>query len=67
MFLVLAGLAAIPVLRDNLGFVAMDGLHWLLALGLSIPPMIVAEYGKFWDNYKYKEAERTRVAQQKII
>jgi magnesium-transporting ATPase (P-type) len=66
LFLVLAGLAAIPVLRDNLGFTAMDGLHWLLAIGLSIPPMIVAEYGKFWDNYKYKEAERIRVAQQKI-
>jgi magnesium-transporting ATPase (P-type) len=66
MFLVLGGLAAIPVFRDNLGFVAMDGTHWLLALGLSIPPMIVAEYGKFWDNYKYNESERTRVAQQKI-
>ncbi|MCL2761587.1 MAG: cation-translocating P-type ATPase [Treponema sp.] len=66
MFLVLAGLIAIPFLRDNLGFVAMDGYHWLIAFGISFIPMVIAEYGKFWDNYKYHEAERQRVAQQKI-
>jgi hypothetical protein len=44
----------------------MDGSHWLICLGLSFIPIMVAEYGKFWDNYKYKEAERQRVVQQKI-
>jgi magnesium-transporting ATPase (P-type) len=66
MFLVLGGLAAIPVFRDNLGFVAMDIIHWLIAFGISFVPIIVAEYGKFWDNYKYHEAERQRVMHQKI-
>jgi calcium-translocating P-type ATPase len=66
MFLVLGGLAAIPGLRENLGFVAMDKYHWLIAFGISFVPILVAEYGKFWDDYKYHEAERQRVKHQKI-
>ncbi|MDR0320832.1 MAG: cation-translocating P-type ATPase [Treponema sp.] len=66
MFLVLAGLAAIPPVASALGLVAMDRYHWLIVAGVSLLPLIVAEYGKFWDNYKYSEAERLRVNQQKI-
>jgi magnesium-transporting ATPase (P-type) len=66
MFLVIGGLALIPGLRESLGFVAMDPYHWLIAFGISLIPILVAEYGKFWDNYKYNEAERQRVAHQKI-
>ena len=66
MFLVLAGLVAIPPLASTLGFTALSGRHWLLALGMSFIPILIAEYGKFWDNYKYYEAEKNRVAQQKI-
>jgi magnesium-transporting ATPase (P-type) len=66
MFLVIGGLALIPGLRESLGFVAMDAYHWLIAFGISLVPILVAEYGKFWDNYKYNEAERQRVANQKI-
>jgi calcium-translocating P-type ATPase len=66
MFLILGALAATPGLRESMGFVAMDGYHWLIALGISFIPILVAEYGKFWDNYKYHEAERQRVAHQKI-
>jgi magnesium-transporting ATPase (P-type) len=66
MFLVLGGLAAIPGLRESLGFTAMDGYHWLIAFGISFVPILVAEYGKFWDDYRYHEAERQRVAHQKI-
>ena len=66
MFLVLAGMAAIPPVAKALGFVAMDNCHWLICLGISLIPFMVAEYGKFWDNYKYHEAERQRVKQQKI-
>jgi len=66
MVLMLAGMAAIPPIRNALGFVAMDIWHWLIAVGISLLPLIVAEYGKFWDNYKYHEAERLRVKQQKI-
>ncbi|MCL2443335.1 MAG: cation-translocating P-type ATPase C-terminal domain-containing protein [Treponema sp.] len=66
MFLVLAGMAAIPPVAKALNFVVMDGCQWLICIGLSIVPLIVAEYGKFWDNYKYHESERLRVEQQKI-
>jgi calcium-translocating P-type ATPase len=66
MFLILAGLVAIPPVAFNLGFVALSGRQWLIALGISLLPILVAEYGKFWDNYKYYEAEKIRVTQQKI-
>jgi magnesium-transporting ATPase (P-type) len=66
MFVILAGLVAIPPIASGLGFVAISGYHWLITLGISLLPILVAEYGKFWDNYKYFEAERLRVTQQKI-
>jgi calcium-translocating P-type ATPase len=66
MFIVLGVLVVTPGLRESLGFVQMDVIHWLLAVGISILPLLVAEYGKFWDDYKYHEAERQRVAHQKI-
>jgi hypothetical protein len=67
MFLILAGLVAIPPLASNLGFVAISGYQWLISLGISLLPILVAEYGKFWDNHKYHEAERLRVTEQKIL
>jgi len=72
MFLMLAGMALLPPLAGDLrganffGLVQMDLYHWLICIGISLVPIIVAEYGKFWDNYKYHEAERLRVKQQKI-
>jgi len=66
MFFVLAGMAAIPPVASALNFVAMDSYHWLICMGISLLPIMVAEYGKFWDNYKYHEAERLRVKQQHI-
>jgi calcium-translocating P-type ATPase len=67
MFLILAGLVATPPLASNLGFVAISGYQWLISLGISLLPIMVAEYGKFWDNYKYREAEKLRVTEQKIL
>jgi len=66
MFLMLAGLAAIPPIASTLKLVAMEAYHWLICIGISLLPLMVAEYGKFWDNYKYHEAERLRVKQQTI-
>jgi len=66
MFVMMAGMAGIPPLASALKLVAMDFNHWLICIGLSILPLIVSEYGKFWDNYKYHEAERLRVKQQQI-
>jgi magnesium-transporting ATPase (P-type) len=67
MFLILAGLVAIPPLASNLGFVAISAYQWLISLGIALLPILVAEYGKFWDNYKYREAERLRVTEQRIL
>jgi magnesium-transporting ATPase (P-type) len=66
MFMVLAALVAIPSIASIFGFAEMSGRHWLIALGVSLLPILVAEYGKFWDNYKYYSAEKNRVEQQKI-
>ena len=66
MFIVLAALIAIPPVTGILGLAPMSGYHWLIALGVSLLPTLVAEYGKFWDNYKYNTTEKNRVVQQKI-
>ncbi|MCL2479552.1 MAG: cation-translocating P-type ATPase [Treponema sp.] len=66
MLFVLAGMVGLAPVANVLGLTLMDGYHWLIAVGLSILPLIVAEYGKFWDNYKYHVSEKNRVAQQKI-
>ncbi|MCL2831673.1 MAG: cation-translocating P-type ATPase [Treponema sp.] len=66
MIAVLAGMVGLPPVAAVLGLALMDGYHWLIAMGLSLLPLIVAEYGKFWDNYKYHVSEKNRVAQQKI-
>jgi len=61
----LAVLALIPVIHYNILYtsyaVMLNGWHWLFAFLLCFGPIIVAEYGKFWDNYKFKNLERTRV------
>jgi len=66
MLIVLVAMAAIPPVASGLGLVAMDFYHWLICICISLIPLMVAEYGKFWDNYKYNETERLRVKQQKI-
>ena len=35
--------------------------HWLVALGLTVVPTLVAEYQKFWDDYKWRTEEKHRV------
>ena len=67
MFMVLASLVAIPPIAFNLGFVSISGHQWLIALGIALLPITVAEYGKFWDNYKFREAEKLRVTQQEFL
>ncbi|MCL1817923.1 MAG: cation-translocating P-type ATPase C-terminal domain-containing protein, partial [Spirochaetaceae bacterium] len=66
MFLTIGGLAAFTPIASKLGLMPMSGYHWLIALGITLLPMTVAEYGKFWDNYKYYSTEKNRVEQQKI-
>jgi magnesium-transporting ATPase (P-type) len=66
MLLVFAALAAIPPLAGIFGFVSMGGYHWLIAVGLSLLPILRAEYGKLWDNLQSNSMEKNRVTQQKI-
>jgi calcium-translocating P-type ATPase len=65
MFIALAVMVLIPQF-DRVIFatevsVTLPWQGWLIALGLCFMPIIVAEYGKFWDNYKLKSAKEAQV------
>jgi calcium-translocating P-type ATPase len=66
MMLMLAAMVGFPPIANAMGFAVIKGYDWLIALGLSLLPLLVAEYGKFWDNYKLETLEKNRVALQKI-
>ena len=57
----LAGLAAIPAVGAALEMSALSGWQWLVVVALTLAPTVVAEYGKFWDYIRSRNAERTRV------
>ena len=62
MLVVFALIAAIPPVASALGMGALSWQQWLITAGLSLVPIIVAEYGKLWDAIKSRNAERTRVS-----
>jgi calcium-translocating P-type ATPase len=66
MIIVFCALAAIPPVAPIFGLTAMGKYHWLITIGFSLVPIMRAEYGKLWDNYKSWVAEKNRVVQQKI-
>ena len=66
LLILFALLAVIPSVAPIFGLTAMSGTHWLITFGLSLIPTLRAEYGKLWDNFKLTEAEKNRVAQQKV-
>ena len=66
LLILFALLAFIPQVAPIFGLTAMSGTHWLICIGLSLIPTLRAEYGKLWDNFKLREAEKNRVAQQKV-
>lgn len=43
----------------------LDWQHWLVVIGLSLVPLLVAEYGKYWDYRKTRTFEKTRISQPK--
>ena len=61
MLAAIALLALVPPLASALGMCALSPLQWLIAAGLSLVPLLVAEYGKFWDAVRTRTAEKTRV------
>ena len=50
MLIFFAMLVIVPPLADIVGMVALSLKHWLIAIGLSLIPTIVAEIGKFISN-----------------
>ncbi len=51
MLLALVVLVIVPSIRTGLGLTEIEPYHWLIALGLSIVPTLVAEIKKFIDNH----------------
>ena len=61
MLAVFFGFTAIPPIAAMFGFGRLGGLHWLIVIGLTLVPTIVAEYGKLWDAIKTHSVEKNRV------
>lgn len=61
MLVVFTLLAAIPPVANALGMTALNGWQWLIVIGLSLVPTLVAEYGKMWDAVRSRNAEKTKV------
>lgn len=61
MLVVFALLVLIAPLGTLLGFTWLNGWQWLIVIGLTILPTLVAEYGKLWDYVKSRSAEKNKV------
>ena len=61
MVLIFAFMVSFQPIGSALGFTAMNGYHWLIALGLTVVPTIVAEINKLIDNHTQLRAYRKRI------
>lgn len=61
MLVVFALIALIPPVAGALEMSTLGWEQWLIVIGLSLVPTLVAEYGKLWDAIKSRNTERTRV------
>lgn len=61
MLVLFAGFTLIPGMNSALGFSYMGLFHRLITIALSLLPIVVAEYGKFWDFIKLRSMERNKV------
>ena len=61
MLAALAALVLIPPAATAFGMQPLNPLQWLVAIGLSVVPLLVAEYGKLWDAVRSRTAEKTKV------
>ena len=62
MFVIFALLALIPPVASAIGLARLSGIQWLIVIGLTLIPTLVAEYGKMWDAIKSRTAEKNRVS-----
>lgn len=61
MLAVFAALVLIPPIGGALGMCTLGWQQWLIVIGLSLIPLLIAEYGKLWDAIRSRTAEKTRV------
>ena len=61
MLILFAFMALLPPLQFLFGLSAIGAQNWLIVIGLSAIPTIVAELCKFWDNYCEKRLYNRRL------
>lgn len=61
LIIVFAALTNVPHLASLFGLTALSGRHWIIAIGLSLVPIIFAEYIKMWERLKQKSDAETMV------
>lgn len=65
MIIVFALIVLIPGFGNIFGITAIGLNHWLIAIGLSVIPLIVAEVGKYVDNLGIRQKYRNRLIQHR--
>ena len=61
MIVIFALIVLIPGVGMIFGIKPIGAIHWLIVAGLSIIPFVVAEIGKFIDNYEINQKYRKRL------
>ena len=61
MLVVMALIVVIPPVASALDMCSLNGWQWLVVIGLTLVPTVVAEYGKMWDAIRSRAAEKTAV------
>ena len=59
-------MALIPPFGAIFGIVPISGKHWLMVIGFSILPTIVAEIGKLWQRYREKQDHKNRLVHHEM-
>jgi len=67
MILVFGLMVALPPFGKIFGLVPISGTHWGAAVLLSLIPIMIAEFFKFWDNRADRMAHRNRLVQHHPI
>lgn len=67
MIIVFGFIVLIPWFGNIFGIKPIGLIHWIIVVGLSVLPIIVAEIGKFFDNYSVLQQYKKRLIKQSEI
>lgn len=67
MIILFALIVLIPAFGNIFGIGPIGGTHWIIVFGLSVLPIIVAEIGKYIDNYEIKQKYRRRLIKHREL